>query len=75
VEEMRGAALRHLPKTPFTSPKVPELLPSRCTGCGLCVRFCLYGAVKPGRVPKLEASRCTGCGLCVSVCPAGALRL
>jgi dihydroorotate dehydrogenase subfamily 1 len=74
VEQMRGIALRHLPKTPFTSKKAPELLPSRCTGCGLCVRFCLYGAVKPGRVPKLEASRCTGCGLCVSVCPAGALR-
>ncbi|MEM2282401.1 MAG: 4Fe-4S binding protein [Candidatus Hadarchaeales archaeon] len=76
VEGMRGIALRHLPKTPFTSPKVPEMFSSRCNNCGLCIRFCLRGAMKPaGKVPKLEASRCDGCGLCISVCPTGALRL
>jgi dihydroorotate dehydrogenase subfamily 1 len=76
IEDMRGLALRHLPKTPFTSPKVPEVFSSKCTGCGLCIRYCIYGAVKlVGKMPKLETAKCTGCGLCVSVCPTGALRL
>jgi len=76
IEEMRGVALRHLPKVPFTSPKVPEVFLARCTSCGLCVRYCFYGAVKlVGKAPRIDNSRCTGCGLCVSVCPSGALRL
>jgi len=75
VEDMRGLALRHLPKTPFTSSKIPEVFSSKCTSCGLCVRYCIYGAVKlVGKAPKVEINKCTGCGLCVSVCPTGALR-
>ncbi|AEJ60609.1 4Fe-4S ferredoxin iron-sulfur binding domain-containing protein [Spirochaeta thermophila DSM 6578] len=27
--------------------RAPQVDPSRCTGCGLCVRFCGFGAIQP----------------------------
>ncbi|GAB4324854.1 MAG: hypothetical protein Kow0069_30600 [Promethearchaeota archaeon] len=54
---------------------------SKCTGCGLCVARCAFGArtnggLKGGRTEVTHvALKCFGCGLCVTSCPAGAIRL
>lgn len=76
IEEMSGAALTHLPDEPVrTSAKQPEVLNSKCTGCGLCVKHCPFDAVKiVGGNARIDPANCTGCGLCVSVCPPEALR-
>jgi len=43
-----------------------------CSGCGLCVPLCPFGALsldsaKP--VAVIEAAVCKGCGICASACP------
>jgi len=75
IEDFRGIALRHLPEEPLrTRAKLPELIKSKCTGCGLCEKYCPYGAIRIiGKMPKIDPSKCTGCGLCVTVCPTRAL--
>ena len=76
IEDFRGVALRHLPERPMrTKAKPPEVLVSKCTGCGLCEKYCVYGAARMvGKKAKIDLGKCYGCGLCVSVCPARALR-
>lgn len=76
IEDFRGIALKHLPEQPLrTSSKPPEVLASKCTGCGLCERYCLYDAVRIiGKIARIDPVKCYGCGLCVSVCPERAIR-
>lgn len=76
IEDLRGSALRHLPDEPIrTTAKQPDMLTSKCTGCGLCSEQCPFGAVTivSGKA-RIDSTQCTGCGLCVSVCPPNALR-
>lgn len=75
IEEMRGAGLRHLSEQPRTTARPLELFASKCTGCGLCVGYCVYGAIRMvGKIAKIDPVRCQNCGLCVSVCPPRAIR-
>ena len=49
---------------------------TRCTGCGVCLPECDYGAltlVASERRVVVEAAMCKGCGSCAAVCPEGAL--
>ena len=57
---------------------VSQVLERRCSGCGLCVEACPYGA----RIFDEEQMRavvkealCLGCGVCTSLCPNGAATL
>jgi len=46
-----------------------------CSGCGTCVKTCLFHACKidpAEKVSIIDAKRCKGCGSCVTACPAGA---
>ena len=58
-------------------PMVATVDEDRCSGCGVCVTLCPYGAreieVKDGkRVAKVNEAKCEGCGSCIAGCPAGA---
>jgi len=76
IDEISGSALNNLPDEPIrTSAKQPDVLQSKCTGCGLCVKHCSYDAVKiVGGSARIDPANCSGCGLCVSVCPPEAIR-
>lgn len=49
------------------------ILERKCTGCGLCVKNCPFGAIdmKDGK-PELNAA-CKVCGICVKNCPEKAI--
>ena len=75
IEDMRGVGLRHLSEHPRMTTRPLELFVSKCTGCGLCVGYCIYGAIRMvGKIAKLDPVKCQSCGLCVSVCPTRAIR-
>jgi dihydroorotate dehydrogenase (NAD+) catalytic subunit len=76
INDFKGIALPHLPEEPFrTAAKPVEVIPSKCTACGLCERHCPYDAIHViGRLAKVDPVRCYECGLCVSVCPTRAIR-
>jgi heterodisulfide reductase subunit A len=47
-----------------------------CTGCGLCEKMCIYGALslsEPERVMTIKDILCKGCGACAAICPSGAI--
>ncbi|SNR77376.1 4Fe-4S dicluster domain-containing protein [Humidesulfovibrio mexicanus] len=47
-----------------------------CVGCGNCVQYCQFGALKArDRTLQIKTARCMGCGACVNKCPKGALSL
>lgn len=60
----------------FQGAILPCLEEKECTGCGLCARRCLEGAIVMGteRRPRRDPSRCVWCGDCVKCCPTGAWR-
>ena len=47
-----------------------------CTGCGICVDMCAFGAlsIKNSKAIVDEAT-CSLCGACVNACPKGAILL
>ena len=70
-------------KSIHTSGNIAEVVPSVCSGCGVCVSICPYSAPSfipetdrnfPGRA-RIESVLCKGCGLCVASCRSGAIRL
>jgi heterodisulfide reductase subunit A-like polyferredoxin len=51
---------------------------ARCTGCGLCVDVCAYGAVEIDRekeIAKVNTILCKGCGTCAATCLSNAIDL
>ena len=53
----------------------PELIESKCRGCGLCAQKCRFNAIfaPPGNKPEFYNDLCANCGLCWHVCPFGAI--
>ncbi|MFO7923794.1 MAG: ATP-binding protein [Bacteroidales bacterium] len=48
----------------------------KCTGCGLCLDLCRFGAIEfKDNVYYIDEYACEGCGLCVEACPAGAVTI
>ncbi len=59
-------------------PLVAWVDPEVCSGCGLCVPICPYGARELDEAlgySRVNEALCEGCGACVAVCPNKACRL
>jgi homotetrameric NADPH-dependent glutamate synthase len=43
----------------------------RCTGCGVCVEVCPYGAMSKNErgIAEVVVASCKGCGSCAAACP------
>jgi NADH:ubiquinone oxidoreductase subunit F (NADH-binding)/NAD-dependent dihydropyrimidine dehydrogenase PreA subunit len=47
------------------------ILPSKCEGCGICLRSCPVNAISGGKrmVHVIDQDKCIKCGTCLDVCP------
>ncbi len=55
---------------------LPEIVPSRCTACGICAAHCpvkAMGLTRQG--PVLNEKECISCYCCQEMCPENAIRL
>jgi heterodisulfide reductase subunit A len=56
-------------------PNIAFVDEDKCSGCGVCVPLCPYGAIsldKEKRVAVINSALCRGCGTCVAACPSKA---
>ena len=53
----------------------PEIIRSRCTGCGICIKWCPQDTIVmiDGKA-YIESENCIGCGECLAVCQFGAVK-
>ena len=57
-------------------PTVAKVYKDYCSGCGLCIPVCPYGAIElVNGTAEVNEVVCEGCGACVSTCPSGAIDL
>jgi ferredoxin len=50
--------------------------PSKCTGCGTCIKRChMHAITAQGEIAVINRAKCIGCGLCATGCPANVARL
>ncbi|MDT8390656.1 MAG: ATP-binding protein [Lentisphaeria bacterium] len=63
-------------RTDFYSGHQARVRQADCVGCGACLAYCRFAAVKmdPPRGPfHIEPTACEGCGVCVQFCPVKAI--
>lgn len=54
---------------------IQELSQKECTGCGLCVQKCSFGAISMNMntegfmIPVINHDKCRQCGKCIKICP------
>jgi len=54
-----------------------EIIPEKCAGCGLCVKYCAVGAISgTKKAPHfIDTTKCIRCGLCMNNCRLKAVRV
>jgi len=58
-----------------SEPIIAEIIAAECSGCGICIKHCPYGAItlnKEQQIAVITDVLCKGCGTCVAACPSGA---
>jgi electron transfer flavoprotein alpha subunit/NAD-dependent dihydropyrimidine dehydrogenase PreA subunit len=53
--------------------EVPVKVTDACTGCGVCVDVCPFGAIDMVNGKAVINEACRACGQCVEACPIGAI--
>ncbi len=56
---------------------ISRIDPDKCSGCGLCVEVCPYGALQLDedlKIAVVNVTLCKGCGACSGACPSGSAR-
>ena len=76
---VKGCPLRcmwcHNPESLTSTPQI-LYTPSRCIGCGYCMKVCDKGAhITVNGKHEVDWTKCEACGKCVEECYAGALEL
>ncbi len=62
-------------------PLISEVNKEKCTGCGICVPLCPYGAISlvecedGKKKSEINPALCKGCGVCTAACPSKAITL
>jgi len=63
-------------------PEIPQIEVNQdiCSGCGICVGLCSYGAIQLVKsndrlVAAIDDLKCKRCGTCSAACPAGAISI
>lgn len=51
----------------------PVVDETKCSGCGICWKFCPEACISPDDKPKVDLDYCKGCGICQEECPTGAI--
>ncbi len=59
-------------------PNTAYVIEEKCSGCGICVSVCPFGAIKmvelDGKMrARIDEVMCRGCGICASSCPSSAI--
>jgi len=71
---------RVLNRWPFSGGDEAMIEEEVCTGCGLCLEHCRFGAIRAGndstgRVHEVDPISCEGCGVCFDICSEKAVRM
>jgi heterodisulfide reductase subunit A len=82
VAQASGAASKALAllssPTLEREPTVAKVTGELCSGCGICLPLCPYGALaltSETKLAEVSEALCEGCGTCIASCPSGALSL
>ncbi len=73
-----GAMNAHRNGTPMLAPSgyVSEVDRERCIGCGLCLEYCQFDAIRmEDEKATVVFENCMGCGVCTSKCGQDAIRI
>jgi len=66
----------------FIGSQKAEMVPDNCNGCGICIEYCRFDAIKEKTDTSANITQfyvdeisCEGCGVCAKFCPDEAIKL